>query len=150
MKLFDLPEQQDLTYTTKVGIPQYLPSQEKPDILSLCDERKVLKLIDEINASNVSQEEKRFLIKAASRHYVFNYSRIADYYAHSGKEMQELMEKSALVLIDFDDAIVNGYVELSDFIKNLMESTGKYPALDDKLANAENQENVEDGDLEDQ
>ena len=150
MKLFDLPEQQDLTYTTKVGIPQYLPSQEKPDILSLCDERKVLKLIDEINASNVSAEEKRFLLKAATRHYVFNYSRIADYYAHSSKEMQELMEKSALVLIDFDDAIANGYVELSDFIKNLMESTGKHPALDDKLANAENQDNVEDGDLEDQ
>ena len=150
MKLFDLPEQQDLTYTTKVGIPQYLPSQEKPDILSLCDERKVLKLIDEINSSNVSAEEKRFLLKAATRHYVFNYSRIADYYAHSSKEMQELMEKSALVLIDFDDAIANGYVELSDFIKNLMESTGKHPALDDKLANAENQDNVEDGDLEDQ
>ena len=151
MKLFDLPEQQDLTYTTKVGIPQYLPSQEKPDILSLCDERKVLKLIDEINASNVSAEEKKFLLKAATRHYVFNYSRIADYYAHSGKEMQELMEKSALVLIDFDDAIANGYVELSDFIKNLMESTGKHPALDDKLAaNTENQENIENGDLEDQ
>ena len=150
MKLFDLPEQQDLTYTTKVGIPQYLPSQEKPDILSLCDERKVLKLIDEINSSNVSAEEKRFLLKAATRHYVFNYSRIADYYAHSSKEMQELMEKSALVLIDFDDAIANGYVELSDFIKNLMESTGKHPALDDKLVNAENQDNVEDGDLEDQ
>lgn len=148
MKLFDLPEQQDLTYTTKVGIPQYLPSQEKPDILSLCDERKVLKLIDEINASNVTAEEKRFLIKAASRHYVFNYSRIADYYAHSNKEMQELMEKSALVLIDIDDAIANGYVELSSFIKNLMETTGKHPALDDKLA--ENQNDVEDGDLEDQ
>ena len=148
MKLFDLPEQQDLTYTTKVGIPQYLPSQEKPDILSLCDERKVLKLIDEINASNVTAEEKRFLIKAASRHYVFNYSRIADYYAHSSKEMQELMEKSALVLIDIDDAIANGYVELSSFIKNLMETTGKHPALDDKLA--ENQNDVEDGDLEDQ
>ena len=149
MKLFDLPEQQDLTYTTKVGIPQYLPSQEKPDILSLCDERKVLKLIDEINVSNVSPEEKKFLLKAATRHYVFNYSRIADYYAHSTKEMQTLMEKSALVLIDFDDAIANGYVELSDFIKNLMESTGKHPALDDKLANAENQDNTEDGDLED-
>lgn len=150
MKLFDLPEQQDLTYTTKVGIPQYLPSQEKPDILQLCDERKVLKLIDEINASNVSAEEKRFLLKAATRHYVFNYSRIADYYAHSNKEMQELMEKSALVLIDVDDAIANGYVELSGFIKNLMETTGKHPALDDKLANAENQDNIEDGDLEDQ
>lgn len=150
MKLFDLPEERDLTYTAKVNVPQYLPSQEKPDILSLCDQRKVLKLIDEINASNVTEDEKKFLLKAATRHYVFNYSKIADYYAHSNKEMQELMEKSALVLIDFEDAIANGYVELSDFIKNLMETTGKHPALDDKLAdNAENQADVEDGDLED-
>ncbi len=150
MKLFDLPEEKDLTYTTKVNIPQYQPSTEKPDILSLCDQQKVLKLIDEINASNVSEDEKKFLRKAATRHYVFNYSRVADYYCHASKEMQELMEKSALVIIDFEDAIANGYVELSDFIKNLMESTGRHPDLDAKLEALENQENVEDGDLEDQ
>lgn len=124
-KLFELQETQDNTYTTKVGVPQYLPSGNKPDILSLCDEQKVLKLLTDIENSNVSEEEKKFLRKAAYRHYVFNYSKIADYYAHSGKEMQELMEQSALVLIDFNDAIANGYVELSVYIKKLMESTGK-------------------------
>lgn len=146
MKLFDLPEERDSTYTTKVNIPQYQPSTEKPDILQLCDEKKVLKLIDEINASNVSEDEKKFLRKAATRHYVFNYSRVADYYCHASKEMQELMEKSALVIIDFKDAIANGYVELSDFIKNLMETTGQRPALDEKL---EAQTDVENGDTED-
>ena len=136
-KLFELQEQQDNTYTTKVGVPQYLPSGDKPDILSLCDEQKVLKLLANIDKSNVSEAEKKFLRKAAYRHYVFNYSKIADYYAHSGKEMQELMEQSALVLIDFNDAIANGYVELSVYIKKLMESTGKRAGAPAEPANSE-------------
>jgi hypothetical protein len=35
--------------------------------------------------------------------------------------MQELMEKSALVIIDFNDAIKNGYVQLSNEIEELFE-----------------------------
>lgn len=136
-KLFELQEQQDNTYTTKVGVPQYLPSGDKPDILSLCDEQKVLKLLADIDKSNVTEAEKKFLRKAAYRHYVFNYSKIADYYAHSDKEMQELMEQSALVLIDFNDAIANGYVELSVYIKKLMESTGKRAGAPVEVANSE-------------
>ena len=136
-KLFELQETQDNTYTTKVGVPQYLPSGNKPDILSLCDEQKVLKLLTDIENSNVTEEEKKFLKKAAYRHYVFNYSKIADYYAHSNKEMQELMEQSALVLIDFNDAIANGYVELSVYIKKLMESTGKRAGASTEPANSE-------------
>ena len=42
--------------------------------------------------------------------------KIADYYANSSKEMQELMEKSALVIIDFESAIQLGYVKLNDTI----------------------------------
>lgn len=48
---------------------------------------------------------KAFLIDAASRHMVFNYKRIADFYAGQPKEIQELMESLALVIIDFDRAI---------------------------------------------
>ena len=51
---------------------------------------------------------------AATRHLQFNYSLIAEYYAHQDKEMQELMEDSALVIIDFDDAIKKGYTLLLD------------------------------------
>lgn len=155
-KLFELKEVQDATYTTKVGVPQYLPSAEKPDILSLCDEQKVLKLLTNIEQSNVTEEEKRFLRKAAYRHYVFNYSKIADYYAHADKEMQELMEQSALVLIDFNDAIANGYVELSTYIKKLMETTGKRAGSIDPVnseiieESAEDVNNSEDMNIEDE
>jgi hypothetical protein len=52
---------------------------------------------------------------------VFNYSLIADYYAHATPEMQDLMEQSALVILDIDDAIANGYVKLSAKMQQLVE-----------------------------
>lgn len=116
---FDIDKVVDEKYTKKVNIPQYLPKNVKPSIAELCNDAKTIKLINEIKNSNVTDEEKDFLIKAARRHQVFNYSKIADYYAHSNKEMQELMEKSALVIIDIDDAIANGYVELSNTLEKL-------------------------------
>ena len=127
MNLFDININKivDEKYTKKVNRPQYLPSHVKPNIMELCNDIKTNKLINEIKNSNVSSEEKDFLIKAARRHYIFNYSKIADYYAHSNKEMQELMEKSALVIIDIDDAIANGYVKLSKNIEKIMEESGK-------------------------
>lgn len=124
--LFGVVEtEEDKKYTTKVGIPQYLPSMECPRLDTLVDKNKYNELIRDINESNVSEQEKEFLRLAATRHLVFTYSRIADYYAHATPEMQRLMEKSALVIIDIDDAIANGYVKLSESIKKIMEETGR-------------------------
>ena len=49
-----------------------------------------------------------------------NYSKIADYYSNASEEMQILMEKSALVIIDIDDAIANGYVKLTKVVEDLI------------------------------
>lgn len=129
MEEFDLfgviESEEDKKYTTKVGIPQYLPSMDCPRLDTLVDKNKYNELIREINSSNVSDQEKEFLRLAATRHLVFTYSRIADYYAHATSEMQRLMEKSALVIIDINDAIANGYVKLSESIKKIMEETGR-------------------------
>jgi hypothetical protein len=38
--------------------------------------------------------------------------------------MQELMEQSALVILDIDDAIANGYVKLSKDIEKILEESG--------------------------
>lgn len=111
-------------YTTVVNIPQYVPKNNKPALEELCDYSKYSKLKFDIDKSNVSEEEKKFLKMAASRHIVFNYSKIADYYAHASSEMQRLMEQSALVIIDIDDAIANGYVKLSKDIQELLDKTG--------------------------
>lgn len=124
MPLFETFKQIDKKYTRKTMAPQYVPSERKPLVESLCNYEKYSKLIKHINDSNVSEEEKKFLKFGASRHLVFDYSLIADYYAHATPEMQKLMEESALVIIDFDDAIANGYVKLSKTIKHIMDESG--------------------------
>ncbi len=120
--LFEIEETERVEndkYTFKVDLPQYLPKAECPMIYDLVSTKKYDELVTEIVNSSVTDEQKEFLIKAASRHLVFNYAKIADYYAHQDKEMQELMEKSALVLIDFEDAIANGFVKLDHRIMDL-------------------------------
>lgn len=117
---------EDIKYTSKIAAPIYEPKNKKPHVLELYDKSKTQRLIREIDACNLPIEEKMFLIDAARRHTVFNYERIADYYAHSSKEMQLLMERSALVIIDFEKAIELGYVKLCDDIRNqYMEEYGE-------------------------
>ena len=129
MALFEVPTKKamdgDTKYSRAIKVPQYLPNDNKPDIESLCDIKKYSNLIKNINNSNVSDEEKLFLRLAASRHIVFNYAKIADYYANSEAEMQELMEQSALVILDIDDAIANGYVDLSKRMEELVDESKK-------------------------
>ena len=103
-------------YTGKIEIPKYELTGEKPDIKELYDTRKVDDLIDKIKKSKLHKAEEAFLIYAAYRHTVFNYKNIAEYYIHSNKEVQELMEDSALVIIDFKKAIEGGYIALNEKI----------------------------------
>lgn len=111
------PNLDEQKYSSKIEAPIYEPKNKKPHILELYNYQKTKRLIDKINKSNVDDYEKNFLIEAAKRHTVFNYEKIADYYSHSSKEMQELMEQSALVIIDFEKAIEYGYVKLCDEIR---------------------------------
>ena len=106
-------------YTQKIEIPQYEPKNEKPSISELCNKQKQADLIKSIMESDIDADTKGFLVDAAQRHIVFNYAKIADFYAHSDKQTQELMEQSGLVIIDFQDAIANGYVKLSKDIAEL-------------------------------
>ena len=106
-------------YTSKILAPIYEPKNRKPEVIELVDQSKAKRLIAQIAESSVSEAEKLFLIEAAKRHNVFNYRLIADYYAHSKPAMQRLMEASALVIVDFDSAIQNGYVKYSEEINSL-------------------------------
>ena len=115
----------DTKYSRAISIPQYEVKGDRPFIEELYSNEKVIKLLDNIKKSGVSENEKKFLTIAAYRHYVFNYSRIAEYYASASKEMQELMEESALVIIDIDDAIKNGYVKYSKRIQQIIEDSKK-------------------------
>ena len=108
-------------YSQKVNIPQYEITGDCPDISELVDDIKTKELIREIQESSVSEKEKEFLMNAAMRHLVFNYKLIAEYYAHADEEMQKLMEKSALVIIDLDDAIANGYAQMIEKLKEMVD-----------------------------
>lgn len=108
-------------YTDKVTSPTYEPVGEKPDLTELYDDQKAMDLIVTVQQSKLPEKEKQFLMAAASRHIVFDYSKIANFYAHSSKECQELMEASALVIIDFNKAIENGFVKLTEEINNMID-----------------------------
>lgn len=117
--LFNLKQDQEQDkYTGKIQKPVYEPKHQKPHIFELFDKTKTHRLMREIETSKLPYEEKMFLLDAARRHTVFNYEKIADYYSHSNKEMQEFMERSGLVIIDFEKAIQLGYIELCDKISN--------------------------------
>ena len=94
------------SYTDKIKAPVYTPKGDKPEIKTMIDPGKTRSLVDEIKAAEIEDKELRgFLIAAAQRHVVFSYDKIAEYYAHAEPHIQDLMEKSALVIIDFDKAI---------------------------------------------
>ena len=101
-------------YTKKIEPPIYTPREIKPQLFMLYDKERYEELLKLIENSNVTQTEKEFLKLAATRFITFYFDKIADYYANASKEMQELMEKLALVIIDFNKAIEEGFIELTD------------------------------------
>ena len=109
-------------YTHKVASPVYEIKGECPEIETIYNKEKYKELVSAIEKSGASEDVKLFLNYAATRHIKFNYEKIAEFYAHQSKEVQELMESSALVIIDFDKAIENGLVQLSSDLIKIMES----------------------------
>lgn len=122
---FDMDEEEDEPkkpkYTMKTNAPVYEIRGDKPELTDLFDMTKTKKLIKDIEKSSVSEEEKKFLKMAAYRHCVFDYGKIAEYYAHASEEMQKLMEDSALVIIDYDKAYELGYVKMMKKLTEMNE-----------------------------
>lgn len=102
-------------YSRKIEAPIYEVTGDCPLVSALLDDTKALELKAEIaKADNLPADVKAFLVSAAERHVVFNYRNIAEFYAHADAATQRLMERSALVIIDFNAAIENGFVRLSE------------------------------------
>lgn len=106
-------------YTRKIEAPIYEPTGERPHLSAMFDTRRSEDLIREIEGEDVPEDLRAFLVAAARRHTVFNYHRIADYYAHATPKVQRLMERSALVIIDYDRAIEEGYVRVYEYMQAL-------------------------------
>ena len=107
------------SYTSKIKGLVYEITGEKPALSEMLDSAKYKELICKIHLAKINDEAKELLLTAAQRHVVFNYGNIAEYYAHAPKEVQKLMEESALVIVDLDSAIENGYVEMTKTIAEI-------------------------------
>lgn len=105
-------------YTQKIKTPIYVTTGDKPAINELVSTSHYDQLSQSISKADIEPEVKLFLRRSATRHYKFDYVKIAEYYAHASKEVQELFEQSGLVIIDLDAAIENGFVMMN---KRLME-----------------------------
>jgi len=104
----------DEVYTRKVESPVYVPTGPMPALSELYDDTRTRQLLAEIDAAELPEDVKAFLRVAAHRHTVLHFRKVAEYYAHSDETVQGLMESSALVIIDFDQAIERGYVKLTE------------------------------------
>jgi hypothetical protein len=80
-----------------------------------------MEIILKIKQSKVTEEEKKFLMFGATRHIMFDFSKIAQYYVNASPEMQKLMEEQALVIIDYDNAVEYGYTHLSLEVDKMSE-----------------------------
>lgn len=119
----ELEEEPDNPYTQKIISPTYTPNGEHYDPDELYDKTKADQLIAEIEGADLPEDIQKFLTFSAYRHIVFDYQKIAEYYASAPKKVQELMEQSALVIIDINKAIENGFAVLREDLLNIAEAS---------------------------
>ena len=87
---------------------------ENPGVKVFCDELQK-KIEVQIENSALDKETKDFLRKASYRFIKFDFTKIAEYYSHiENSEEKELFELLALVIIDFNKAIENGFIEMQN------------------------------------
>jgi hypothetical protein len=106
----------DEVYTQKIETPVYKITGEKPEASELYDDSKTKQLAAKIKKADLPDDVRRFLLAAADRHTVFDFRKIAEFYAHSDEVVQDLFEQSALVIIDFDKAVDLGFVKLTKLL----------------------------------
>lgn len=109
-------------YSQKVSGLVYEITGENPAIDDLTESSLSDSLIEEISKSDIPEEVKTFLKIASYRHVKFNFAKIAEFYAHADKKVQELFEKNALVIVDMDKAIENGYFKMSQELEGFFNA----------------------------
>ena len=128
-EVVDKPD--ETIYTVKIESPVYNITGAKPKMAELYDMTKTDILIRKIESSTCHSKVKEFLKAAAYRHCVFNYENIAEFYAHSDKETQELMEESALVIIDYKQALEHGFLKMTDRFRDIVKHDKEFSKISD-------------------
>lgn len=112
----------DGNYSRKIEAPIYEPKGDRPEVGALFDTSKTDELLAEIDGAKLPPEIASFLRQAAARHTVFDFENIAEFYCHADAETQALMERSGLVIIDFDKAVEAGFVEFGQAVDGAWEA----------------------------
>ena len=113
-------------YKKELVVPVYRPYGKEVGIEDLYDDSLVNEYLEEIEKLNCDEEMKKFLRYGAYRHLRFYYGNIAEFYSQlKDKKVRELFEKMALVIIDFNRAIENGYVRLMEDLFDLIKKDEK-------------------------
>jgi len=101
-----MPTDSESPYTNKTVAPIYeAKDDDAPPVNQLFDSLKVNQLLERIAKTELDPEIREFLTLAAYRHAKFDFGKIAEFYCHADPGVQQLMQDSALVIIDFDKAI---------------------------------------------
>lgn len=118
----DTEEDEEINpYSLNVDSPVYNINGDKPNVGDLVDTSYADKLIQDIKEKELPKEIENFLIQSSYRHIKFDYKNIAEYYAHADDDVKELMEDSALIIVDYNKAIDKGYVKLTEKMAELAE-----------------------------
>lgn len=112
----------DTNYSRTIEAPVYHPTGDKPETTEMYDAGYTSTLLSEIDSTELPSDVREFLVAAAHRHTVFKFDRIAEFYAHADPATQRLMERSGLVIIDYDDAVANGFVQLDKRLAELYDA----------------------------
>jgi len=113
-------------YSRKIEAPVYEPKGDAPSVREIYDTSKQDELLKDIERSDVPDEVRAFLRAAATRHIRINFEQVAEFYAHADAATQRLMEASALVIVDYNQAVESGFVTLSKYLMQLEgESSGE-------------------------
>lgn len=101
-----------MKYSEKTGEVVYLPKQSYHKVNQLYDDKRYKELCNDIDKIQ-NEEIKKMLKFRASLFVIFKFDKIADYYAYQAtKEEQEIFEKLALVILDKDKMIENGFADV--------------------------------------
>lgn len=108
------------------GIPTFEPNDENTTLADCVNVDKYVELLNEVESAyksgKISQDEYRFLKLAASRWLKFNYANVAQYFCKKASPaMQELLQRSVMVLLDIDDAFKNEAIRAKSYVSSLQK-----------------------------
>jgi len=109
-------------YTQKIETPHYEPKGEKPALSDLFDRTRMDALIAQVEESDLDEDMKEFLRLSATRFVEFRFDKIAEYYSHEDEVLREWFDRHALVIVDQDRAIEEGFLRLAKGIQEQLRT----------------------------